>query len=78
MKAVTLHLEDMKPLSDRVSVSVIELAAQSESNKDSQITVAIDEKHSIGEIVFLGQSIQECSGWIGASTSEYSDIKNEL
>jgi len=27
--------------------------------------------------MFLGQLMQKCSGWIGGSSSKYSDIKNE-
>lgn len=42
----------------------------------SQISIAIDEKHCVVKIVFLGQSMQERSGWIGASPSEHCDIKD--
>ena len=54
MEAVNAHLQDVKPLFDQVSVNVVELTAQSYPREGSQIAVAIDEKHSVIEIVFLG------------------------
>lgn len=39
--------------------------------------VAIDEKHRLGAIVFLGQSVQKRGSWIGTSSSEHCDIENQ-
>jgi hypothetical protein len=39
--------------------------------------VAIDKKNGLGEIVSLGQLVQEYSNWIGASLSEDYNIENE-
>ena len=49
MKAVYALIERVKPLFDQVSLGVVELTAQSNSNGDSPILVAINEKHSVDE-----------------------------
>ncbi len=77
MEAVNAHLQGVKPLFDQVSINVVELAAQFQSGEGSQIAIAINEKHRLGEIVFLGQLIQERSGWICAPSSEDCDIENQ-
>jgi hypothetical protein len=77
MEAVDPHFEGVKPLVDVVSITIVELTAQPESSESSQITVAIDEKHSFGETVFLSQPMNECSGWISPSPSEDRDIENQ-
>ncbi|SEW17977.1 hypothetical protein SAMN05216285_2960 [Natrinema salifodinae] len=76
MEAVDSHFERVKPFFDQVSITIVELTAQSESREGSQIAVAIDEKHSFGEVVFLSQSVNECGGWIGASSAKDCDIEN--
>jgi co-chaperonin GroES (HSP10) len=68
----------VKPLFDQIFLDIVELTAQSKSGKGSQITAVIDEKQSFGEIVFLGQPMNECSGWISPSPSEDFDIENQL
>ncbi|SIR75538.1 hypothetical protein SAMN05421858_3643 [Haladaptatus litoreus] len=55
MKAVDPLFERVKPLFDQVSLCVVEPTAQSNSKEGSPIPVAINEKHSVREIVFLGQ-----------------------
>jgi len=72
-----VHFESVKPLLNVVSVDVIELTAQPESSEGSQIAVAIDKKHSLGVIVFLGQSMQERSSWICSPLSKNCDIENQ-
>jgi hypothetical protein len=52
VEAVDPHLEGLKSLFDQVSLDTIKLAAQSQSRDGSQIAVAIDKKHGLGEIVF--------------------------
>ncbi len=78
MEAVNPHFERVKPLFDVVSINVIEVTAQSQSGEGSQITVAINEKLSVGEIVFFGESMQKRSSWIGASTPKERDVENEF
>ncbi len=46
-------------------------------SSSGQISVAINKKHRVVEIVFFSQSMQECSSWIGASPSEDSGVKDE-
>ncbi len=77
MEATDPHFEGVKPLLDQVFLDVVELTAQPEPSEGSQIAVAVDEKHSFGAIVFLGQSTNECSGWISPSLSEDCDIENQ-
>ncbi len=54
MEAVNSHIQGVKPLFDQVSLDVVEVTAYTQSREGSQIPVAINEKHSIREIVFLG------------------------
>lgn len=53
MEAVDLLFERMKPYFDQVSIGVVEPTAQSNSKDGSLIAVAIDEKHSVCQIMFL-------------------------
>jgi len=59
MKAVDSHSYCLEPLFDVVPLCVVELTAQFVTSKGSQITCAIDEKLRVGDIVFLGKSVQE-------------------
>ncbi|ADB63441.1 hypothetical protein Htur_4656 (plasmid) [Haloterrigena turkmenica DSM 5511] len=76
MEVVDTHFEGMKPLFDVVLIDIVELTAQPEPREGRQMAVTIGKKHSRGEIVFLGQFMQERSGWISASSSEHCDIEN--
>ncbi|KMT45891.1 hypothetical protein EL22_26595 [Halostagnicola sp. A56] len=76
MEAVNSHLEGVKPLFDQISINVVELTAQPQSREGSQIAIAIDEKHRVVKVVFLGYSVQRRSSWIGSSPSKHYDIKN--
>ncbi len=53
LEAVDAHFESVKPLFDEVSVDIVDLTAQSDSREGSPIAKLIDEKLSLGEIVFL-------------------------
>lgn len=76
MEAINPHFEGVKPFFDAVSVDIVELTAQPYSREGSQIAVAIDKNHCVGEVVFFGQFVQERSSWIGTSLSEHCDIEN--
>ena len=78
IEAVGPHFERRKSLSDQVSFDIVEGSAQLRPRSGGQISAAIDEEHLALKMVFLGQSLQECSGWIGASSPEKFDIDNEL
>lgn len=78
MEAVGPHFERVKPLFHVVSIDIVEETAQSQSREGSQIASTIDEKLSVGEIVFLGESMQKRSSWIGASPPKERDIENEF
>jgi len=47
-------------------------------SKGSLIAEAIDEKHGLGEVVFLGESMKERSSWICPVRSEQIDTQNQL
>ncbi|SEP20851.1 hypothetical protein SAMN05216388_10452 [Halorientalis persicus] len=76
MEAVNPHFESVEPLCDVIPIGIVEMTAQSSSREGSQITVCIDEKPSLGEIVFLGESMQKRSCRIGAMRSKQRDIEN--
>ncbi len=78
MEAADPHFAGVKQLFDQVSLDVVELTAHLKSSEGSQIAVVVDEKHSFGEIVFLGESMQKLSSWIGVSSSKERDIENQL
>jgi co-chaperonin GroES (HSP10) len=78
MEAVDPHFERLKPLFDQVSVCIITPTAESYSSKGSLIAEAIDEKHGLREVVFLGESMQKRSSWISAVRSEQIDTQNQL
>lgn len=75
-EALNAHFASLKLLFDPGSINVVEATAQPTSGKGSQIVVVTEEKHCFREIMFLGQSIHEHTGWIGASSFEDCDIKN--
>lgn len=78
MKAVDPHLEGVKPLFEMLSVSVVEVTAQSDSREGSQIAVAIDEKRCVREIMFLGESMQKRSCWVGTTPAKQRDIEQQF
>ena len=49
----------MKPFFDVVSLAVVELTAQFTMREGSQIARSINERLCVGDIVFLGESMQE-------------------
>ena len=78
MKAVDPHSERMKPLFDVVSERIVKPTAQIEAREDTQIAVAIDQKHRFREIVFptmgtknaVAPSVPRCS-MISASRTNF-------
>jgi len=38
----------------------------------------VNEKHSVGKIVFLTESMKKCSRWISAVTAEQFHVKNQF
>src|SRR6056297_2150842 len=59
VKAVDPHSEGVKPLFDVVSERVVEPTAEIEAREGSQIAVAIDQKHGVGEVVFPVEGAQK-------------------
>jgi len=53
VKAVDPNRHCLEPLSDVVSLAVVELTAQLPTSKGSQIAASIHEKRCVVEIVFL-------------------------
>jgi hypothetical protein len=75
MKAVDSHFEGLKPRFDAGSVNVVQVTAQPDAKEGSQVSVAIDQKRSVREIVFLGESSKKLSCWIGSSPFEEIDAE---
>ena len=75
MEAVDSHLERMKPFLDQVSVSIVNPTVQSQSREAGPIAELIDQKHSIFTIVFLDDSMKECSRRIGSVPFEQLRVK---
>ncbi|GAB7119724.1 hypothetical protein JCM9743_21880 [Natrinema sp. JCM 9743] len=66
METVDPHFECVKPLFDEGSVGIVDPTTQSYSREGSPIAELIDKKLSLGEIVFLVESMQKCSRRISA------------
>jgi co-chaperonin GroES (HSP10) len=49
----------LKPFLDVVSVRIVKVTAQSKSGEGSRIAEAIDEKLRLGDVVFLGEAVDE-------------------
>lgn len=75
MEAVGAHFEGVKPFFDEVSRAIVEPTAQSETGEGSRVTVAIDKKLCVRNIVFLGEAVKKRRCWIGAVTAEHGDIQ---
>ncbi len=78
IEAVDALFECVKPLFDQVSLRVVEPTAQPDSKEGSPISIAINEKHGVREIVFLGQSRQKRSCRISAMPIKHFDIKQQF
>ena len=78
MEAVDTHLERVKRFLDEVSITVVELTAQPSPRQGSQIAEAIDEKHGLGEILFLVQSMQKRRCWIRARRPNSATSSNNF
>ena len=78
MEAVNSHFERMKPLFDEVSVGIVDPTAQPYSSKGSPIPELIDEKLSLGEIVFLAEFLQKRSRRSSATSTKQRDIEDHL
>jgi hypothetical protein len=70
MEAVNSHFEGVKPLFDEVSVNVVKMTAQSDAKEGSQVSIAINQKLSVREIVFLGELLKKLCCWIGTPSVE--------
>jgi hypothetical protein len=75
VKAVDSHGDGVKPLFDVVSLSIVELTAQLTTCEGSQIARSINEKLCVGNIVFLGESMQERRHGISPAAAEYVDFE---
>ena len=51
--------ENLSVIFDMVPVSIAELTAQFVACESSQVTVSIDEKLRVGDIVFLCESVEK-------------------
>jgi hypothetical protein len=70
VETVDPHFECVKPLFDVVSVDVVDPTVQSRPREDGPIAEPIDEKHRLGEIVFLTKSMKERSCRVRPAAAE--------
>jgi hypothetical protein len=59
VKAVDPHRHGLEPFFDVAPLAVVEPTAQLTPSKGSQITTSIDEKLGIGDVVFLGEAMEQ-------------------
>lgn len=59
IEAVGALFEGLKPFLDVVSVGIVKMTAQSKSGEGSRIAEAIHQKLRIGDIMFLGEAVDE-------------------
>lgn len=78
MEAIDPYFEGVKPLFNEVSVGIVDPTAQSDSREGSPIAKLIDEKLSLGEIMFLTEFLQKRSRRISAMSSKQRNVKNHL
>ncbi len=75
MEVVDSHGDGLEPFFDVVPCSIIEPTAQFVTCEGSQIATSINEKLCIGEIVFLGEPMQERRSRIGSAAAEHVDFE---
>ncbi len=78
VEAVDAHFERVKPFLNQVSLGVVELTAQPNSKEASPIAVAINEKQSVREIVFLGKFREKRRRLISTTLIKHSDVEQQL
>ncbi|GKZ15245.1 hypothetical protein HAL_31260 [Haladaptatus sp. T7] len=78
MKSVNALFERVKPFFDEVSLGIVKVTAQPNSKEGSPIAVAINEKHRVREIVFLGHSRQKRSRLISPMPIKHCDIEQQF
>ena len=59
VKAVNSHRHGLEPFFDVVPDVVVEMTAQFVTREGSQIAGSVDEKLRVGDIVFLGKSVEK-------------------
>jgi len=59
VKAVDPHGHGLEPFFDVVPVGIVELTAQFVTSEGSQVATSIDEKLRLGDIVFLGETVEK-------------------
>ena len=77
MKTVNSHGDGLEPFFDVVPLCVVELTAQLTTSQGSQIAASINEKLRIGDIVFLGQTVQERRRGVSPAPSVHIDFKQQ-
>jgi hypothetical protein len=78
VEAVDPHNNSLEPFFDVVPLFVVEVTAQFVTSEGSQIPTSIDEKLCIGDIVFLGEAMQERRRGVCPATAEHVNFEQEF
>jgi hypothetical protein len=58
-----------------VPVVVVKMTAQIVTRKGSQISTSIDEKLCVGDIMFLGETVQDCRRRVSPAATEHVNFE---
>jgi len=75
VKAVDSHGHSLEPFFDVVPDSIIKPTAQIVAREGSQIAASIDEKLCLGDIVFLGEPMQERRRGVSPAAAEHINFE---
>jgi len=78
VKAVDSHRHGLEPFLDVVPLAIVELTAQRTPSQGSQIAASINQKLGVGDIVFLGEAMEERRRGISPAAAEHVDFQQQL
>jgi hypothetical protein len=64
IEAVGALFEGLNPVLNSVSVSIVKMITQPKWGEGSRIAEAIDEKHGLRDVMFLGEAMDERRRWV--------------
>lgn len=78
MEAVDSHNHSLESFFDLVPVVTVEMTVQVVTTQGNQRPTSIDEKLWVGNIVFLGESMEERLRGVGPTVAEYIHFEQEF